>query len=91
MSELHEARGAPPIAEFGLGTLRCLETSGEYSLTQAALRFVLDEPAVSGVIPGIKTMAQAEENLAASTIPSLTDTERRAIFNVLEGAMDDLL
>lgn len=49
------------------------------TLAQAALRFVLDEPAVSVVIPGAKTAAQVAENLAASDLPSLTAQERSAI------------
>lgn len=65
--------------------------NAQRTLAQAALRFVLDEAAVSVVIPGIKTATQAEENLAASGLPPLTETERRAIHDVLEEAMDDLL
>jgi aryl-alcohol dehydrogenase-like predicted oxidoreductase len=72
--------------------LRFLETAGQRSLAQAALRFVLDEPAVSVVIPGIKTAHQAEENFAASELPALTDAECRAVHDVLlDGALDDLL
>lgn len=44
---------------------------------QAALRFVLAFPEVSTTIPGAKTAAQAEENLAASEAPPLTDAEVR--------------
>lgn len=40
------------------------------SLTQVALRFVLADPRVSSVIPGMKTVAQVEENLTAS-LPDL--------------------
>jgi aryl-alcohol dehydrogenase-like predicted oxidoreductase len=36
------------------------------TMVQAALKFVLAEPRVGVVIPGIKTAAQAEENAAAS-------------------------
>ena len=41
------------------------------SLARAALEFVLDQEAVSTVIPGIKTVAQAEENLKGSDDPQL--------------------
>jgi aryl-alcohol dehydrogenase-like predicted oxidoreductase len=71
--------------------LRFLAQAGQRTLAQAALRFVLDEPAVSVVIPGIKTAAQAEENCAASALPPLTDEERQAIGDLLDGALDDLL
>ena len=36
------------------------------NLAQAALRFILSHPAVSTVIPGIRTVQQVESNLAAS-------------------------
>jgi aryl-alcohol dehydrogenase-like predicted oxidoreductase len=36
------------------------------NLAQAALRFVLSHPAVSSVIPGIRTAAQVDDNAAAS-------------------------
>jgi aryl-alcohol dehydrogenase-like predicted oxidoreductase len=71
--------------------LRFLAQPGQRTLTQAALRFVLDESAVSTVIPGIKTVAQAEENLIASEVSSLTEADRRAIHDLVEAAMDDML
>ena len=43
--------------------------------TQAALKFVLSFPEVSTTIPGIKTPAQAEENLAASGAAELSRDE----------------
>lgn len=45
-----------------------LEGSG-LTLPQAALQFVLDHPAVSTVIPGIRNVAQAEANAAVSGLP----------------------
>jgi aryl-alcohol dehydrogenase-like predicted oxidoreductase len=61
----------------------------ERTLAQAALRFVLDAPAVSVVIPGIKTVAQAVENLAASELPGLTEDEHTAIRELLEDMLDE--
>jgi aryl-alcohol dehydrogenase-like predicted oxidoreductase len=46
---------------------------GSYTLADVALRFVLAQPAVSTVIPGIRTVAQAEANTAASDLPPLSD------------------
>ncbi|MFP4541208.1 MAG: aldo/keto reductase [Opitutales bacterium] len=40
----------------------------DYSLPQAALKFVLDHPAVSCVIPGMRTPAQASANCAVSDL-----------------------
>jgi aryl-alcohol dehydrogenase-like predicted oxidoreductase len=47
-----------------------LEGSG-YTMPQAALKWVLAHPAVSTVIPGIRNVAQAEANCAASDLPAM--------------------
>ncbi len=70
--------------------LRFLAIEGQRTLVQAALRFVLDEAAVSVAIPGAKTVAHVDENLAAGTLDALSETEREAIRDVVEGAMDEL-
>lgn len=49
------------------------------SRAQAALRFVLAFPAVAVTIPGIKTPAQAEEDLGASDAPPLTEDDVRRV------------
>lgn len=69
--------------------LRFLDVPGYRSLGQASIRFVLDEPAVSVVIPGGKTVAQVTENLAAGQLAGLTEVERSAVGDVVEDAMDD--
>lgn len=50
------------------------------SLAQVALQFVIRHPAVSIAIPGIKTPAQAEENMAASDLGPLEDDLLRILF-----------
>ena len=47
-----------------------LASSG-VSMAQAALKFVLDHPAVSTVIPGIRNVAQADANCGVSDLPPL--------------------
>jgi len=42
-----------------------------YTLAQAALKFVLAHPAVSTVIPGIRSVTQAEANCGVSDLPDL--------------------
>jgi len=42
-----------------------------YALPQAALKWVLAHPAVSVVIPGIRTVAQAEANCGVSDLPAM--------------------
>ncbi len=56
------------------GQLRFLENKRR-SLTQAALRFVLDQREVATVIPGAKSNNQAEENMSASDLAPLTGEE----------------
>lgn len=43
----------------------------DLTLAQAALKFVLAHPAVSTVIPGIRTLAQADANCGVSDLPDL--------------------
>jgi aryl-alcohol dehydrogenase-like predicted oxidoreductase len=64
--------------------LRFLEQPNR-TLSQAALRFVLDEAAVTTTIVGIKSPKQAEENLSASNLPALTEAEREKINKVFFG------
>ncbi|MFC5994083.1 aldo/keto reductase [Pseudonocardia hispaniensis] len=45
------------------------------TMAQAALRFVLDEPAFATTIVGIKTPAQARENVAATGLPPFAELE----------------
>ena len=42
-----------------------------YTMPQAALKFVLAHPAVSTVIPGIRSVAQAEANCGVSDLPAM--------------------
>jgi aryl-alcohol dehydrogenase-like predicted oxidoreductase len=54
-------------------------------MSQAAIRFVLDDPAVSLVIVGVKTPKQALENFNASELPSLSEVEKKKIIATLLG------
>ncbi len=47
-------------------------TGTDYTLAQAALKFVLAHPAVSTVIPGIRNPAQADANCGVSDLPDLS-------------------
>lgn len=59
-----------------------LRRDGARTMAQAALRFVLDDPAVSSVVVGAKTAAQIEENIAASAVPPVDESERDRIAGV---------
>ncbi len=65
-------------------SLRFLETPNR-TLAQAVLRFVLDEPAIATTLVGIKTAAQAKENLAAAALPPLSSAERERLQKTLFG------
>ena len=52
------------------------------TLAQLALRWILDFPAVSTVIPGAKTVEQARANAAAAGLPPLPAETRAAIEDV---------
>jgi aryl-alcohol dehydrogenase-like predicted oxidoreductase len=41
------------------------------TLSQAALRFCLDNPHIATVVPGIKNVAELEESAACSRLPPL--------------------
>jgi aryl-alcohol dehydrogenase-like predicted oxidoreductase len=54
-----------------VGKLKKLAPAG-YTLPQLALRWCLDHPAVTVIIPGARNRAQAEANAAASDLPPLS-------------------
>jgi aryl-alcohol dehydrogenase-like predicted oxidoreductase len=47
-------------------------TGSGYTMPQAALKFVLADPAVSTVIPGIRNPAQAEANCGVADLPDMS-------------------
>lgn len=49
---------------------------------QAALRFVLDDPAVACVVVGAKTPSQVEENVGAIRVASISEAERAWIAEI---------
>lgn len=72
--------------------LRFLDNTGDTTtatphrtLAQAALRFALDEPAVSTVVVGVKNAAQAHENFAVSELPALSQAEHERVKRVFFG------
>jgi aryl-alcohol dehydrogenase-like predicted oxidoreductase len=49
-----------------------------------ALRWILDNPAVTCVIPGGKNPRQVEENCAASALPALSSEVQQRIRKIYE-------
>ena len=64
------------------GRLDFLRRGGKRTLTQAALRFVLDDPLIASVIVGAKTSAQVEENVGAVLVPPVDNAERERVAGV---------
>lgn len=62
--------------------LHFLVTGDVPNLAQAALRFILSNPVVSSVIPGIRTVKQVEENLIVSgkSLPAEDLTRLRELY-----------
>ena len=52
----------------------------ELNLPQVALKFVLNHPAVSTVITGIRNIRHAELNTAVSDLPDLTQDQMKALY-----------
>jgi aryl-alcohol dehydrogenase-like predicted oxidoreductase len=71
----------PPLTS-ALGKLGFLVRGDVPNLAQAALRFVLSHPAVSSVIPGIRTPGQVDANAAASgkRLPAEDLTRLRELY-----------
>ncbi|MEZ4860245.1 MAG: aldo/keto reductase [Caldilineaceae bacterium] len=76
-ADIRYARFHRPETVDGLQKLPQLNflANDQRTLTQAALRFVLDHPGVSCVIAGAKNRQQVEANTAASDLPPLTAAE----------------
>ncbi|MGY1642829.1 aldo/keto reductase [Geodermatophilus sp. SYSU D00703] len=62
--------------EVGVAAAReVAEIAGDAPTAAFALRWVIDQPGVTTVIPGARTVAQVRGNVAAASLPSLTDTQ----------------
>lgn len=48
-------------------------------MARAAMRWILDHPAVSCIIPGFKNEAQVADNLASREVPSFTAEEMQRL------------
>ena len=59
--------------------LRFLVIPGERTMAQAALRFILAQPAMACVIPTVTSMAELEEFAGAASAPDLTPEELERI------------
>lgn len=61
----------------------CRALTGERTMAQLALQFVLAHPAVSTVIPGAKNVDQVRANTATAALPPLTEAELARIDSLV--------
>ena len=67
--------------EAGLEAVRELRgiVGPDVAMAQFALRWIIDQPGVSTVIPGARNADQARSNVAAADLPPLTDEQQAAV------------
>ena len=58
------------------------------TLAQKSLRWILDHKAISTVIPGAKSAAQAKENAAAAKLPRISKQAHEALAKLYEEKID---
>jgi len=89
----HRRRWGPQRLPGILADARRL--AGEYvrppfqSLAQVAMRFVLDEPHVTSIIPGAKTPEQAQANLDVAALPPLDQSLRQELIERFSGREEE--
>lgn len=67
----------------GLAALAPLAAAHGCNMTQFALRYVLDRPEVSVIIPGTKTRAQLQDSAATPGVAPLTPTEIQQVHTLV--------
>jgi aryl-alcohol dehydrogenase-like predicted oxidoreductase len=73
--------------EFSRGVELSREIAGlfpDQRMAQWAIRWILDHPEVTTVIPGASKVSQVENNIAASDLPSLTDDVHNKLRSLYE-------
>ncbi len=72
--------------EVGLAAVRELKDLADpgTTLAQFALRWVIDQPGVSTVIPGARNIEQARANAAAADVPRLRDDQLEGVRDVYD-------
>jgi aryl-alcohol dehydrogenase-like predicted oxidoreductase len=61
------------------------------AMANFALRWILDHPAVSCVIPGARNETQVQQNVAASDLPTLSEEQRSAVDSIYEKKIRNLV
>jgi aryl-alcohol dehydrogenase-like predicted oxidoreductase len=76
--------GVPFVA--GLAAVRELRDAvpADVTMAQFALRWIVDQPGVTTVIPGARNPEQARANVAAADVPPLSEHQRAAVREVYD-------
>jgi aryl-alcohol dehydrogenase-like predicted oxidoreductase len=69
--------------------LRFLLDERRPTLSSVALRYVLAQPGIGTVVPGVKNAAEIEDAVAAAKLPPFTDEELARIARIGAGEEDD--
>jgi aryl-alcohol dehydrogenase-like predicted oxidoreductase len=79
--------------DTGLAAVRELKAALDpgQSLAQFALRWVIDQPGVSTVIPGARDPAQVRANAASAALPPLRDDQLSAVKDVYDRLLRPLV
>jgi aryl-alcohol dehydrogenase-like predicted oxidoreductase len=72
--------------EVGLAAVRELRgvVPAEVAMARFALRWIIDQPGVSTVIPGARNPQQAEGNVAAAALSPLSDEQQKAVQEIYD-------
>lgn len=62
---------------------------GRGNMTRASLRWILDHPEISCVIPGFRNVRQIEDNLASIEVPSFSPEERQKLRQFYENQVHE--
>jgi aryl-alcohol dehydrogenase-like predicted oxidoreductase len=76
--------GVPFEAGVQAARKLALAVPDDATTAQTALRWIIDQPAVSVVIPGARSADQARANAAAAALPELSDDVRGAIRKIYD-------
>jgi aryl-alcohol dehydrogenase-like predicted oxidoreductase len=68
-----------------------LGPSAKVSMAELSLRWVLDHPQISSVIPGATKLSQAVSNVNASALPRLTQAQHEALTGLYESQIAPLV
>ncbi|WP_405817897.1 aldo/keto reductase [Streptomyces sp. NBC_00838] len=75
--------------DYGTGLAAAVEFSGlapeGATPAQTALRWIIQQPGVSSVIPGARSVGQARANAAAASLPPLSDATLDAVRDLYDG------